>query len=63
VKQTAVIVALLFIAALLPLVAVPVALFALAVAFVVIGIAPAMHANAQPLAFVSLTTTRAPPSR
>ena len=60
-KRTIVIVALLFLAALVPLAGVPVAPFVLAVAFVVVGIAAAMRASAQPLAFVALTATRAPP--
>jgi hypothetical protein len=54
------IVGLIVLAALLPL-APPPAIFVLAVSFVVVDAAPSVGADAQPVAFLALTCSRAPP--
>ena len=56
------IVGLIVLAALLPL-APPLAIFVLDVPFVVVDAAPSVRADAQPVAFLALTFSRAPPLR
>lgn len=60
--RTILILGLIVLAAFLPL-AVPVAIFVLAVPLVVLGDAARAVAQARPAAFAALTPARAPPSR
>jgi len=61
--QRFIVIVLLLLTALLPLAALPVAVFVLAVPLIVAASAPVAFAGAPPLPFVALTTSRAPPSR
>jgi sensor domain CHASE-containing protein len=62
VMRKVLIVGLIVLAALLPL-APPLAIFVLDVPFVVVDAAPSASADAQSVAFLALTLSRAPPLR